>query len=130
MTNWNLVRDMMKAAIDACERMEAVGLKESDRDAAISVGGQDVTVQDFLTSAWIYPENIRYAIIRGRHALGDDLAYVPEAARILVAMAQAAAETGSDQHRTAVVDDIREMIAWYEVHAVPGIEQAITDRRG
>ncbi|WP_455874794.1 hypothetical protein [Rhizobium yanglingense] len=103
MTDWELIRDMMAAAIDACE---------SDRDAAVSVRG-----------AWTYPENIRYAIIRERHEKADDRAYVPEASRTLVAMAHAAAEIiGSGQPKAPAADDIRKMITWFGSHAVPGVE--------
>ncbi|WP_244561531.1 hypothetical protein [Ensifer aridi] len=91
-TDWNLIRSMMDAAIDACERIEAAGYSESDRDAMVKIGDQQVSVHEFLISAWTLPENIRYQIIRERHDKVADLPYVPEAARILVAMAQASAE--------------------------------------
>lgn len=63
-TDWNTIRRMMNAAIDACERIERSGYNENDRDATISVNGQAVSVQDLLVSAWTYPENVRYQIIR------------------------------------------------------------------
>jgi hypothetical protein len=64
------------------------------------------------------------------HDKGDDRAYVPEASRILIAMAHAAAEIiGSRQPEAPAVDDIRKMITWFGGHAVPGIEQAIGNRR-
>ncbi len=130
MTDWDLIRDMMAAAIDTCERVEAAGYHEGDRDAPVSVRGQDVSIHDFLTSAWTYPEHIRYEIIRERHDKGDDRAYVPEASRILTAMAHAAAEIiGSRQPEAPAVDDIRKMITWFGSHAVPGIERAIGNRR-
>lgn len=129
-TDWTLIRDMMKAAIDACERIEASGYKETDRDAAISVNGHMISVQDLIASAWTYPENVRYKIIRQRHDEGSDLPYVPEAARILVAMAQAAVELiGAGSHEPPGADETRKMILWFGGHAAPGIEQAIADRR-
>jgi hypothetical protein len=129
-TDWDLVRDMMSAAIDACERIEAAGCNEQDRDAIVRVHGQDVSVRDFLTSAWVYPETIRYTIIRQRHDEGSDLAYVPGTARILTAMAQAAAEIiGSGSTEPPAMDDIRKMILWFRSHAAPGIEKAIAERR-
>lgn len=66
-TDWNVIRGMMNAAINACERIEASGYAETDRDATINVGGQQVSVRDMLVSAWTYPENLRYQIIRQRH---------------------------------------------------------------
>jgi len=59
-TDWALIRDMMRAAIDACERVEAAGYTENDRDASLSIGGREVTVHDILVSAWTYPETVRY----------------------------------------------------------------------
>ena len=98
-TDWNLIRDMIGAAIDACERIEAAGYSESDRDATVDIGGQRVSVHDFLVSAWTLPENLRYQIIRERHVQVANLAYVPETARILVATAQASIELiGAAKH--------------------------------
>ncbi len=128
-SDWNLIRGMMGAAIDACERIEAAGYTESDRDASIDVGGQQVSVQDFLVSAWTLPENLRYQIIRERHDQATGLPYVPEAARILVAMAQASAELIGAGDTAPTRDDIQKMIQWFGNHAAPGIEQAIADRR-
>jgi hypothetical protein len=130
MTDWSLVKDMMAAAIDLCERVEAAGYTENDRDAVVGVNGQGVSVYELLVSAWTYPEKIRYTIIRQRHAKGDDLPYVPETARILVAMAQAAAELiGSGHDEAPVFDDVRKMNLWFGRHAAPRIEQAIAKRR-
>lgn len=129
-TDWNLIRQMMGAAIDACERIEAAGYTEADRDASIEVGGQQVSVHDFLVSAWTLPESLRYQIIRERHDQAADLAYVPEAARILVAMAQASAELIGAGDTSPAGDGIQKMIQWFGSHAAPGIEQAIADRRG
>ncbi|WP_331375354.1 hypothetical protein [Sinorhizobium chiapasense] len=128
-TDWNLIREMMSAAIDACERIEAAGYNENDRDATIDVGGQKVSVHEFLISAWSLPENIRYQIIRERHDKATDLPYVPEAARILVAMAQASAELIGAGETAPAGDGIQKMIQWLGNHAAPGIERAIAERR-
>ncbi|MFC6448300.1 hypothetical protein [Shinella zoogloeoides] len=128
-TDWNLIRAMMNAAIDACERIEASGCKETDRDAMIEVGGRPVSVHDLLVSAWTYPENIRYRIIRDRHARGADLPYVPESARILIAMAQASAELVGTGDATPAGTDIRRMIGWFEDHLPTGVEAAVAARR-
>ncbi len=128
-TDWNLIREMIGAAIDACERIEAAGCSESDRDATVEVGGQRVSVHDFLVSAWTLPENLRYQIIRERHAQAANLAYVPETARILVATAQASVELIGAGETSPAGNDIRKMIQWFGTHAAPGIEQAIADRR-
>ncbi|MCL6708095.1 hypothetical protein M8R20_13915 [Pseudomonas sp. R2.Fl] len=130
-TDWNLIREMMGAAIDACERIEASGYGEEDRDATIDVRGQDVSIHDMLVGAWTYAENIRYRIIRTRHIEGKDLPYVPETARILAAVAHAGAELiGSGEGHAPAEAEIRQMIAWMNTHAVPGIERAVAARRG
>lgn len=128
-TDWHLVRDMIGAAIDACERIEATGYREEDRDAIIDIEGQEVTVHDILVSAWTLPENLRYRIIRARHEDGADIAYIPETARILLAMAQACAELIGAGETGPGSDDARDAIDWIGRHAVPGIEQAIAAKR-
>ncbi|WP_018183797.1 hypothetical protein [Kaistia granuli] len=128
-TDWNQIRAMMNAAIDACERIEASGYGPADRDATIAVNGQEVSVGDILASAWTYPENLRYAILRARHEAGADLDYRPETARILVAMAEVGAELiGAGETRPAECD-IHAMIGWFRDHATPSLERAIADRR-
>ncbi|ODT22884.1 MAG: hypothetical protein ABS35_13765 [Kaistia sp. SCN 65-12] len=128
-TDWNQIRAMMNAAIDACERIEATGFTAADRDATIAVNGQPVSAGDILASAWTYPENLRYAILRARHDAGADLAYRPETARILVAMAEAGAELiGAGAERPAE-REIDAMIDWFHGHAAPGFESAIAKRR-
>jgi len=88
-TDWQQIREMMDTVIDSCEQIETAGFNEEHRSATVEIKGVDYSVQEFLISAWTLPENIRYQIIRERHEAGNDLPYVPEAARILVSMAQA-----------------------------------------
>jgi hypothetical protein len=45
-----------------------------------------------MVSAWTLPENLRYRIIRDRHDKGIDLPSVPEAARVIIRMAEACSE--------------------------------------
>ncbi|HTV32940.1 MAG TPA: hypothetical protein VME69_07535 [Methylocella sp.] len=84
---------------------------------------------EFLISAWTLPENVRYQIIRERHAKGADLPYVPEAARIITSMAQACAELIGAADASPAQADIEKMIRWYDAHAIPGVKQAINDIR-
>jgi len=128
-TDWNMIRDMIGAAIDACEKIEKTGFVEEDREATIDVNGQDVSLHDILVSAWTLPENLRYRIIRARHEAGTDRAYVPETARIIVAMAEAAAEMIGAGENAPDGGDMRTLIDWYGDRAVPGIEQAVASRR-
>lgn len=128
-TDWNLVRAMLNAAIDTCERIEATGFAPADREATIDIRGQKVSVHDFLVSAWTLPETIRYQIIRDRHDAGADRPYVPETARILLAMAEAGAELIGGAEAKPAETDIRRMIDWYRDDAAPGIEAAIAKNR-
>lgn len=45
---------MLNAAVDACERIEALQYPEADRAATSDIGGQKVSVHDFLVSAWTW----------------------------------------------------------------------------
>ncbi|KQW28979.1 hypothetical protein ASE36_10890 [Rhizobium sp. Root274] len=127
-TDWALVRQMMTAAIDFCEEVESVGYRETDRDATTVVHGQAVSVQDVLTSAWTYPEAMRYAIIRTRHAAADDLAYVPETARVLTSMAAACAELCGAKPGAAEDAGVGEMLRWFDGHAGETLRGALSTR--
>lgn len=121
-TDWNLVRSMLNAAIDACEALEMAGYEEQHRPLMLSNGR--ATVHDLVVSAWTLPESMRYQIIRARHDAGTGAPYVPEAARILVNMAQAAAElTGAPTPRP-IADPLQGMIRWYE-KALPELRASI-----
>lgn len=128
-TDWGLIRAMMENAIATCERLEALGVDDGCRDATVLVGDHTVSVFDVLTSAWVYPERLRYQIVRDRHAAGDDQPYVPEAARVLVNTAQACAELIAAHDTSRAAPACRAMIAWYRDHALPAIERARADRK-
>lgn len=127
-TDWNMIKKMMNAAINACESIEKTGYAEGDRDATINIGGQDVSVHDMLVSAWTYPENLRYQIIHERHKTDADLTYVPETARILLAMSQAASELVNGGDTAPAQNQLQEMIIWFDSHLAPSIENAIATR--
>lgn len=124
-TDWSLIRDMMNTAIDSCERFEKAGYAEKHRDLHVDVDGHSVSIYEFMISAWTYPENIRYQIIRERHDCDDDAAYVPEAARIVTAMAAACSELIGAKSSPGK-PEIQQMLRWYREHAVPAIEPVIT----
>ncbi len=50
-TDWQLVRSMMGSAIDACERLETLGVNEYDRATNVEINGHTVSVFDIITSA-------------------------------------------------------------------------------
>jgi len=127
-TDWKLVRTMMASAIDACERLETIGVNEHDRATTVEINGHAVSVFDIMTSAWTYPETLAYQIVRHRHEAGTDQPYVPETARILVNVARACSELIGAGPATPVEHECRAMVRWYAEHAVPGVELAVKAR--
>ncbi|MDN7181439.1 hypothetical protein M0D69_26245 [Caballeronia sp. SEWSISQ10-4 2] len=125
-TDWNLIREVLNAAIDTCEGLERAGYAEEHRSQTVQVNGQQVSVQDFMISAWTLPENARYEVIRARHEKNLDLPYVPESARILTAVAAACAElVGADDAPPAELY-MRGMINWYQNHFDPNVQRALS----
>ncbi|TGU10750.1 hypothetical protein EN798_04265 [bacterium M00.F.Ca.ET.155.01.1.1] len=125
-TDWRLVREVLNAAIDSCERLEQAGYTEDHRIRSVQVNGQEVSVQELLVSAWTLPENARYEIIRARHDKALDLPYVPEAARILTAVASACAELIGAGETPPAEPYMRGMIDWYRDHFDPSVERAMS----
>ena len=128
-TDWKLIREMMAAVIDGCEQIEAAGCTELDRALTVDVSGQKVSIYEFMVSAWTLPETLRYRIIRDRHDKGIDLPYVPEAARVLIRMAEACSELIGAGEGKPAEEEIRSAIQWYRGHAVPRVQQAIAAAR-
>jgi len=127
-TDWELVRSMMASAIDACERLETLGVNEHDRATTVEINGQIVSVFDIMTSAWTYPESLAYQIVRHRHEAGTDQPYVPETARILANVAGACAELIGAGRSAPLERECRAMVRWYDEHALPGVELAVRAR--
>lgn len=139
MTDWALIREVLNAAVDTCEAVDRLGLGEEDRDLPAGSGG--VRVWEVMMSAWTYPENLRYALIRARHRLGLDAPYRPEFARVLEQVAGVCAElVGADQLDTALPDpeggtadppirsQVQQMVRWYPDCMVPLLSQAAAQR--
>lgn len=125
-TDWRLIREVLNAAIDSCERLEQPGYAEEHRSRSVQVNGQRVSVQDFLISAWTLPENARYEVIRARHDKGLDLPYVPEASRILTAVSAACAELIGAGDMPPAEPYMRGMIDWYRNHFDPNVQRAVS----
>lgn len=151
-TDWQLVRDLLAAAVDACEATERLGLTDEDR--ALPTGTGPVAVGDVLASAWTYPEHVRYAVVRARHALGADAPYPSELARAvrevgaLCAELVGAGEVGDAPPRIGAARDVhaagsaepagapapsirrqvRALAAWYREEMAPQLARAATDR--
>jgi hypothetical protein len=124
-TDWKLVRDVLNAVIDSCEGLERIGYSEADRGRTVEVNGRQVSVQDFLVSAWTLPENARYTIIRERHKMGADNPYVPESARMLLAVSAACAELIGAGKEPPGGTSMQELASWYRTHFDPQVQRAI-----
>ncbi|MGF6917498.1 hypothetical protein [Paraburkholderia sp. 40] len=125
-TDWRLIREVLNAAIDSCERLEQAGYAAEHRSRSVQVNGQQVSVQEFLISAWTLPEGARYEVIRARQDKDLDLPYVPEAARILTAVAAACAELIGAGDMPPAEPYMRGMIDWYRNHFDPNVQRAIS----
>ena len=136
-TDWSLVRAVMAAAIDACEAAERLELRPEDRGLRTASGS---SVWDVLTSAWTFPESVRYTVIRTRHDLHDDAPYVPELGRPLVAVAAVCAELVGAIQLDAVPEasarrplltvrqQVEGLAAWYREQMAPQLRYAAETR--
>lgn len=125
-TDWKLIREVLNAAIDSCEGLDRAGYAKEHRSLSVQVNGQQVSVQEFLVSAWTLPENARYEVIRARLDKDLDLAYVPETARILTAVAGACAELIGSGDMPPAEPYMRGMIDWYRNYFDPNVRRAIS----
>lgn len=139
-SDWTLIRETMNAAIDACERIEALNLSENELAAS---GVDQASVWEFLQSAWIYPENASYVVIRARHQLGEDKPFTPELARVLLGVARFCSEligaekldatvSKTNPHASNSEESIRELAQqlqrWYKEYFVSGVTSALSSK--
>lgn len=125
-TDWNLIRQAINTAIDSCEKLERAGFAEHRRGATAIVDGRRITVQEFLISAWTIAGRA-LSVIRERHARGMDLPYVPESARILIAVAAACPELIGAGEQPPAEDHLLGMARWFRDHFDPYVEHAIAE---
>ena len=143
-TDWKLIRGVMNSVLDACEQLEATGATESDRGASTRIGDADVTVWEFLQSAWIMPENYSYMAVRLRHDLKEDKPFTPELARVLQRTAVFCSELIGAQRLDDQVGAINpyaptqskslrqlalELETWFASHFVQGVSKALANSR-
>jgi hypothetical protein len=95
-TDWQLIREAMNATIDACEALEALEVTAREKgDPEVRWGDYEtgVSVGDFFTRFWQYPEGAQRDIIRLRASLDvGDQKHLSELARALIYTAAACAE--------------------------------------
>ena len=138
-TDWNLIRELMNAAIDSCEQVENLDVSVSERAAFNVINNQRVTVWEYLQSAWIYPENSSYFITRARHVLGENKPFTPELARTLQGAALFCSELIGATKLDIPVRDVNphssgeksirrlalDLVEWYKNDFVSGVQKAI-----
>lgn len=124
-TDWALIRNVINTAVDSCEALERAGYCEEARGRTVEINGRQVSLQDFLVSAWTLPENLRYEIIRQRHDDATDLPYVPETARILTAVTAACAELVGAGAQSSSGIAMKSMADWFCEHFDPNVKQIL-----
>ena len=146
-TDWKLVRRLVNSALDACEALDQLEITDDERSALIRTrdGQMAGSVWDALQSAHIFPENVRYMVIRGRGQLGDSAPFVQPVSRVLQQVGSLAAELVGSQllqvpvkgidpyspeRDQSLESAIENLAAWYESHLVPNVENALAHARG
>ena len=149
-TDWQLIREVLNATIDACEELETLDLsaaEKGDHRAGLGDYEDGVAVGDFLTRFWQYPEGVQRDIVRIRARLDDnDQKHYSEYARALINTAMACAEAiglsrdelrreiaGFDPHcpsaGTSVASQLTGIGDIYRKWMVPGITKAVIEYR-
>jgi hypothetical protein len=137
-TDWNAIRKLMNAAIDACEAVDRLGIGDDERSAvAWRTGETEVSVHDFFVSAWTYPESVELDLVRMRHELDADAPYVDTPARTLVQVARACAQLVGARavmrrkaaNGRSMADVAGNLGAWYARHYAPRLTSGIRAAR-
>lgn len=145
-TDWKLVRRLLNSALDACEALDQLKITDAERGASIRTADGEVagSISDVLESAHIFPENVRYMVIRGRGQLGDSAPFVQPVSRVLQQVGALAAELVGSQklqvpikgidlyspgREQSLESTIENLASWYESHLVPTVESAVAHAR-
>lgn len=141
-TNWDLVRELMNTAIDACEAIDKLGVTENNRQDTFTENGQcSATMWEFLQSSWIAPENITYSVIQARHELGKSKPYTDELGRTLLTVGKLCSElvgledteakvaNANNQQPQSVETMIKGLCAWYKSHFIPSAAKIMNEVR-
>ena len=126
-TDWQMIRELMNSVIDACEAVENLDLSADERDTPLATS--PANVWDAIQSSWIYPENVRYEVIRARHQLENDKHFTPESARALVNAAHVCAEMIGAGEAQPIQNSVKKLAQWYPNHLVPQVTNAIETKR-
>jgi hypothetical protein len=149
-TDWQLIREAMNATIDACEALESLEVTAREKgDPEVRWGDYEVgvSVGDFFTRFWQYPEGSQRDIIRRRSKLDiGDQKHLSELARALIYTAAACAEVigvseesldseveGFESHcgsaHTSIRSQIEAIGAIYRQWMIPEITHALKTYR-
>lgn len=103
-TDWKLIRRLVNSALDACESLDTLKIREQEHGVHLTGHGSPVSsVFDALQSAHVFPESVRYALIRARGHLGDAPPFVQPISRVLQQVGAVCAElVGAEQLTTPV----------------------------
>ena len=124
----------MNTAIDTCESIEKIGVEESDRSVFVN---DSITINDYLISSWVAPENLSKKVICKSHELGVAKPYTDELSRTILTIGSLCSElvklenTESktneieSQRETSIKDEIEALCNWYENYCLPSIENAM-----
>ncbi|MBU2967888.1 hypothetical protein KO527_00730 [Pseudoalteromonas sp. C2R02] len=134
MTDWSLIRKLVNTAIDTCENIEKLGVEETDRGVVVN---DSITINDFLISSWVAPENLSKKVVCKSHDLGVAKPYTDELSRTMLSIGSLCSELvklekidskskqATDQHETSIKDEVEALCNWYERYCLPSIESAI-----
>lgn len=149
-TEWQLIREVLNATIDACEKLEPLAVTDAEKgDHRARAGDYEdgVAVGDFFSRLWNYPGGSQRDIIRLRSRLGvGDQKHYSEFARALVNTARACAEVigvsaddlereadGFESHCSSAGNSMKSQLtnigAIYRNWMVPEITSAVAEYR-
>ena len=134
MTDWELIRKLVNSAIDTCEGIEKTGVNETHR--SVIVNGP-VSINDFLISSWVAPENLCRKVVCKSHELGVAKPYTDELARTISSIGNLCSElvklekieqkldNVSGQQEESIKEEVEALCKWYENYCSPSIATAM-----
>ncbi len=136
-TDWNLIREVFNSAVNALETVDRLGIDENHRHLPFQRDGADIChVWDFLQSAWTYPENLSFDVVRARHDLNADRPYTNEKSRTLLKVAQLCAELIDAKEvqaqavtigstKSSIEGAVTNLADWYRSYMISALEQVM-----
>ena len=133
MTDWELIRKLVNSAIDTCEGIEKTGVNETHR--SVIVNGP-VSINDFLISSWVAPENLTRKVICKSAALGQPKPYTDELARTMLSIGALCSELvkqtnvdhkplTSELGNKSIKEDVEDLCDWYTNICLPSIKRGM-----